>query len=286
MKILRRVEEARAFSRECRGRGEVVALVPTMGYLHEGHLSLVRLARECSDRVMVSIFVNPTQFGPDEDLARYPSDFGRDRGLCEAARVDGVFCPDATEMYPDGYGTTVSVGGGLTNFLCGAGRPGHFDGVATIVTKLFNACEPSVAVFGQKDAQQAVVIKRLVGDLNLPIRIVVAPTSREADGLARSSRNGYLSPEERKEAPVLKAALDAALALFNSGETKASALLFKVKETIASAHLARLEYAQLVDAESLQPVSSVKGPSLLAIAAFFGSTRLIDNILISAKNEE
>jgi pantoate--beta-alanine ligase len=248
-----------------------------MGYLHEGHLSLVRAARERADRVMVTLFVNPTQFGPKEDLAKYPRDFERDRALCEAAGVDALFAPEASDMYPPGHATRVEVSGPLTEGLCGASRPGHFSGVATVVTKLFNLCEPDVAVFGQKDAQQAAVIRRFTSDLDLPVEIVVAPTVREADGLAMSSRNVYLSPEERAQAPVLKRSLDLAAEAFASGERHAEALIQRVRDTLATAPLCRIDYVECVDADSFAPVTALERPSLLAIAAFFGRTRLIDN---------
>ena len=280
MLILRRAEEARAFARSCRARGETVGLVPTMGFLHEGHLSLIGIASERASKTMVTLFVNPLQFGPSEDLDRYPRDFERDRALCEKAGADALFAPGAGEMYPQGFATRVEVAGPLTAGLCGARRPGHFTGVATVVTKLFAICEPDVAVFGQKDAQQAAVIRRLVEDLNLPIEIIVAPIVREADGLAMSSRNAYLTEEERRQAPALKAALDKAQKLCHGGERDAETLLESVRAVVGSAPLARLEYAELVDPSTLEPVSTVRGPALLALAAFFGRTRLIDNAIL------
>jgi pantoate--beta-alanine ligase len=265
--------------------GETVALVPTMGYLHEGHLSLVRLARRHASRVMATIFVNPLQFGPREDLSRYPRDFDRDRALLEGEDVDALFAPDAEEMYPAGACTRVIVEGPLTEGLCGASRPGHFAGVATVVAKLFTICEPDAAVFGQKDAQQAAVIRRMTRDLNLPVEIVVGPIVREPDGLAMSSRNVYLSAEERAQAPVLHGALLTAEAAAAAGERRPEALLDRVRSRIASAPLARLDYAALVDAETLVPVERLGEPAILALAVFFGGTRLIDNTVLLPHRE-
>ncbi len=277
MELLKTPAEARAFSRAAKARGERVALVPTMGYLHEGHFSLIRLARQGAAAVMVSLFVNPAQFGPGEDLGRYPRDFERDRVLCEREGVKALFAPDVLAVYPPGFSTSVEVAGPMSAGLCGASRPGHFRGVATVVTKLLCACEPDLAVFGQKDAQQAAVIRRLVRDLDLPVEIVVAPIVREADGLAMSSRNVYLSPAERAQAPALKAALDEASALFARGERRAKRLAEAARARLEMTPLARIDYVELVDAENLAPVEIVDQPSLLALAVFFGATRLIDN---------
>lgn len=285
MRILRLAEEARAFSRSARAGGETVALVPTMGYLHEGHLSLVRLARRHASRVMATIFVNPLQFGPQEDLSRYPRDFERDRALLEKEGVDALFAPEVAEMYPAGACTRVVVEGPLTEGLCGARRPGHFAGVATVVTKLFALSEPDVAVFGQKDAQQAAVIRRMTRDLNLPVEILVAPIVREADGLAMSSRNVYLSPDERAQAVVLYRALITAESSVRAGERCAPVILEIVRREIASAPLARLDYAEIVDVETFLPVERLSSPSLLALAVFFGSTRLIDNTVLHPDRE-
>jgi pantoate--beta-alanine ligase len=280
MQILRRAEEARAFSRSCKLEARRVALVPTMGYLHEGHLSLIRAAKSSASSVMVSLFVNPTQFAPGEDLDRYPRDFERDSALCREEGVDVLFAPEATEIYPDGFSTKVSVQGPLTEGLCGARRPGHFDGVATVVAKLFTICEPDLAVFGQKDAQQAAVVRRMVRDLNLPVEIAVEPIVREADGLAMSSRNVYLTPEERTQAPVLKMALETAQRLVLAGERDASALLREVKGVLASAPLAKVDYAEIVDTATMEPVQILGKEALLALAVFFGATRLIDNTIL------
>ena len=280
MLVLRSLEEPRRFARACRARGERVGLVPTMGYLHEGHLSLIREAKRRARRVVVTLFVNPTQFGAGEDLDRYPRDLERDRALCEAEGADALFTPEARDMYPPSHATRVNVSGTLTSGLCGAKRPGHFAGVATVVTKLFNLCEPDVAVFGQKDAQQAAVIKRVTADLDLPVEIVVAPIVRERDGLAMSSRNVYLSPEERAQAPVLKRSLDAAAALYRGGERRSRVIVEAARSLIGSAPLAKVDYMEMVDAGSLAPVDVLEGPALLAVAVYFGKTRLIDNTLL------
>ena len=280
MLVLRSLEEPRRFARTCRARGERVGLVPTMGYLHEGHLSLIREAKRRAQRVVVTLFVNPTQFGAGEDLDRYPRDFERDRALCETEGADALFAPEARDMYPPCHATRVDVSGTLTSGLCGAKRPGHFAGVATVVTKLFNLCEPDVAVFGQKDAQQAAVIKRVTADLDLPVEIVVAPIVRERDGLAMSSRNVYLSPEERTQAPVLKRSLDAAAALYRGGERRSRVIVEAARSLVGSAPLAKIDYVDMVDAKSLAPVDMLESPALLAVAVYFGTTRLIDNTLL------
>ncbi len=282
MRILRTAAEARAASRAWKREGLRVALVPTMGYLHEGHLSLVRLARARAGRVVVSIFVNPAQFGPAEDLDRYPRDLARDTALCEEAGVDALFCPDAGEVYPPGYATYVTVEGALTAGLCGARRPGHFRGVATVVAKLFAMVEPDAAAFGQKDAQQVAVVRRMTADLNLPVELLVGPTVRETDGLALSSRNACLTPAERAQAPVLKRALDAAAARFEAGERSAAELLSAAGTALAAAPLARPDYVDLVDAETLEPAGpALVRPALLALAVYFGATRLIDNAVLT-----
>jgi pantoate--beta-alanine ligase len=280
MQIFRRLDEPRAFARATKAGGESVGLVPTMGFLHEGHLSLIRAARQHAERVVVTLFVNPTQFGPKEDLDKYPRDFDRDCALCESAGADALFAPEAAHIYPTGHATKVEVEGSLTSGLCAASRPGHFSGVATVVTKLFNLCEPDVAVFGQKDAQQAAVIRRFTADLNLPVKIVVAPIIRESDGLAMSSRNAYLSREERAQATVLKRSLDAAVTLYDGGERRTEVILTAVLDALESAPLARVDYAELVDASTFEPITMLERRALLALAVFFGPTRLIDNTLL------
>jgi pantoate--beta-alanine ligase len=256
-----------------------VGLVPTMGYLHEGHLSLIRRAKEECDHVVVSIFVNPTQFGPKEDLSKYPRDLDRDLSLIEPLGTDLVWMPSAEVMYPKGYQTWVEVEA-ITSPLEGAMRPGHFKGVATIVAKLFNAAQPHKAYFGQKDAQQAAVIRRMAFDLNFPIEIVVCPTVREADGLAMSSRNVYLNPEQRKAATVLFRSLSAAKELFESGERDAEAIRRRMKEILAGEPLAEPQYVSCADYDSLKELTEIRGKALLSMAVFIGKTRLIDNFVI------
>ncbi|MCZ7662243.1 MAG: pantoate--beta-alanine ligase [Thermoleophilia bacterium] len=256
-----------------------VGLVPTMGYLHEGHLSLARRARQENALVVMSIFVNPTQFGPNEDLSHYPRDLERDLFLAEEEGVDLVFHPPPEEMYLPGHATWVDVEG-LTEHLCGASRPGHFRGVSTVVTKLFGICRPDRAYFGQKDAQQAFVIRRLTADLDLGVEVVVCPTVREPDGLALSSRNVYLTEEERAEAPVLYRALRSAEALIASGERDARLVVRDVLEVLAQSPHGRVDYVEVVDTATLQPLEILAGEVLLALAVWFGGTRLIDNLVV------
>jgi len=256
-----------------------VGFVPTMGYLHDGHISLVKAAKaECAS-VIASIFVNPTQFGPSEDLAKYPRDLPRDLALLETAGVNLVWTPTNEVMYPAGFQTWVEVEG-LTRRLEGEVRPGHFRGVATVVTKLFNAVNPDKAYFGQKDAQQAAVIRQMTRDLNLPIEIVICATLREVDGLAKSSRNIYLSPEERQAARIIFRALSAAKSAFDSGERQAENLRSLVQETIATEPLARMQYVSCADYETLEELDTLHGRALLSTAVFVGKTRLIDNFVM------
>jgi pantoate--beta-alanine ligase len=266
---------------EARCRGATIGLVPTMGALHEGHLSLIRRARSENDLVAVSIFVNPTQFGAGEDLETYPQDLARDLRLAGSAGADLAFGPSVREMYPQGFSTWVEVEG-LTQGLCGASRPGHFRGVCTVVAKLFNICGPDRAYFGEKDAQQLAVIKKMVRELDIPVRIVPCPTVRESDGLALSSRNVRLSPEERAQAPVLYRALSAALTLAENGERDARRLKDEICALVASAELAKIDYVEIVDADDLAPVDVVAGTCLIALAVWLGRTRLIDNITVEA----
>ncbi|MFN3741550.1 MAG: pantoate--beta-alanine ligase [Anaerolineales bacterium] len=258
---------------------EPVGFVPTMGYLHEGHLSLVRRARQECASVVVSIFVNPTQFGPHEDLARYPRDLERDLRLLTPLQVDVVWTPTVEEMYPPGYQTWVTVEE-LTKPLEGAMRPGHFRGVTTVVSKLFNAVQPQRAYFGQKDAQQAAVIRQMRRDLSYPIEIVVCPTVREADGLAMSSRNTYLSPTERQAATVLYRALTAAQSAYQAGERNAERLRAIMLEVLQSEPLAQVQYVSCADYDTLQELDEVRGKALLSMAVFIGKTRLIDNVVL------
>ncbi len=255
-----------------------VGLVPTMGYLHEGHLSLIRRAREECDHVVVSIFVNPTQFGPKEDLAKYPRDLERDSSLIEPY-TDLLWTPTAEIMYPPGYQTWVEVEA-MTQPLEGAMRPGHFRGVTTVVAKLFNAVQPHKAYFGQKDAQQAAVIRQMVRDLNFPIEIVVCPIVREPDGLAMSSRNVYLDPEQRKAATVLSRSLRAAKKAYESGENNADQLRQVMKDVLASEPLAQMQYVSCADYETLEELEVVNRKALLSMAVYFGKTRLIDNFVL------
>jgi pantoate--beta-alanine ligase len=279
MKICKTIEEMRSASRDTRSEGKRFGFVPTMGALHEGHLSLVRAAKAKSDVVAVSIFVNPLQFGPTEDLAKYPRSFERDRELLEKEAVDIVFAPQPEEMYPKGAVTYLTVEG-LSEKLCGRSRPGHFRGVATVVAKLFHIVEPDLAFFGQKDAAQATIIRRMVRDLNLPIEIVVCPIIREPDGLAMSSRNVYLRPEERKAAPVLNRSLTETKNRFDQGERNARKLIAAGKRVMAQESRVRLDYFEIVDPDTLDPVLEVTRSALVAIAALVGNTRLIDNILL------
>jgi pantoate--beta-alanine ligase len=266
---------------EARRRGLTIGLVPTMGALHAGHLSLIEAARAETGYVVVSIFVNPTQFGPNEDLSRYPRPLERDLEWCRGAGVDLVFHPELAILYPPDYRTFVEVTG-LQDVLCGASRPGHFRGVATIVLKLFHLVQPERAYFGQKDAQQVRIIQQMVRDLNVPVEIRVCPIVREADGLALSSRNGYLEAEERRNATILHRALTEARRRIEAGEGEAAAIREMMKELIASVPGSVLDYAAVVDADTLQPVTQIEADRavLLALAVKLGSTRLIDNVLI------
>ena len=275
MKTVRTVADLRG---ALRGR-EDIGLVPTMGYLHEGHLSLIRRAREDCATVVVSLFVNPKQFGEGEDLDAYPRDEQRDAQLAEECGADILFAPGHDKVYPEGFSTTVEIEG-VTDVLCGASRPGHFAGVTTVVTKLFNMVGPDVAYFGQKDAQQALVIRKLVRDLDMPVRIEVCPTVREPDGLALSSRNGYLSPEERKSALGLNRALRAAEETVAAGRVAADDVLAAAREQLQQAGV-EPEYLELRSAKDLAPVERVNGSTLLAVAAQVGRARLIDNTILT-----
>jgi len=276
MEIVRTVAAMRAAV-----AGRRVGFVPTMGYLHEGHLSLVREARARADVVVVSIFVNPTQFGPNEDLARYPRDLERDVAMLSKEGVDLVFAPEANEIYPAGARTFVEVEG-LSDRLEGASRPGHFRGVATVVTKLFEIVRPEVAVFGQKDAQQALVIRRMVRDLMIDVEVVVAPTKRDEDGVALSSRNVYLSADERRAAGAIPRALAAARRALAQGERDPERIVAAARAVLDAEPLLRLDYLALVDAETLDPLERARGEMLLAVAVFAGKTRLIDNEVLAS----
>jgi pantoate--beta-alanine ligase len=281
MKICSTTDEMRAASRAARHPGKRLGFVPTMGALHPGHLSLVRAARARSDVVAVSIFVNPLQFGPAEDLAKYPRTFERDVEFLESEVVDILFAPTPEEMYPAGAVTYVTVEG-LSEKLCGKSRPGHFRGVTTVVAKLFNIVEPDLAFFGQKDAAQTTIIRRMVRDLNLPVEIVVCPIVREPDGLAMSSRNAYLSPRERKSAMVLHRSLTQLRDRFDQGERNAANLIEAGRQVLAQEPAVRVDYLEIVDPATLDPVQELRSTTLVAIAALVGNTRLIDNILMGA----
>jgi pantoate--beta-alanine ligase len=275
------IAEVRAAADATRADGGRVGFVPTMGYFHEGHRSLMRAARADNDLVVVSLFVNPTQFGPNEDLTRYPRDLDGDAAAATAEGVDVLFVPTVDEVYPDGARTTVHVDG-LTEGLCGRSRPTHFDGVTTVVTKLFSIVGPCRAYFGRKDAQQLAVVRRMAADLDLPVEVIGCALVREPDGVAMSSRNAFLSADERAAASVLSRALRNAGEAFLAGTTDGGALRQVVVETIAAEPAVRLDYAEVVDAGTLERVESVTSDTLVAVAAFVGVTRLIDNITIEA----
>lgn len=279
MEIIRRVSEMQGISDRLRRDGKKVGVVPTMGYLHEGHLSLVRKAKELCDSVVVSIFVNPIQFGPGEDFERYPRDEERDRKVLDEVGVDFLFIPETREVYPPGYQTYVEVAE-VSQGLCGDFRPGHFRGVATVVIKLFNMVKPHVAVFGEKDYQQLLVIKRMVEDLNLDIEIIPGRLVREGDGIAMSSRNAYLSPENREKALMLSRSLTKGRVAFESGERRASALSKTVRESLESAEGISIQYVEVRDAETLGRIERVQKPAVIAVAATIGTIRLIDNIIL------
>ena len=269
----------RAASGAARRAGKRLGFIPTMGALHEGHLSLVRAARSSCDALAASIFVNPTQFAPNEDLEKYPRSFERDRELLEREGVELLFAPSVEEMYPAGAVTWVTVEG-LSDKLDGRSRPGHFRGVATVVAKLFHIVEPDAAFFGQKDAAQVAVIRRMVRDLNLPLEIVVCPIVRESDGLAMSSRNAYLDADQRKRALVLHRSLTRVQRMADGGQRKTSELIAAGRAEFAGESSVRLDYLEIVDPDTLDPVDSISSGALVAVAAFVGSTRLIDNILL------
>jgi pantoate--beta-alanine ligase len=281
MLVIERPKEMQAWSEDQRRAGKRIGLVPTMGYLHEGHLSLVRAAHTRAVVVVVSIFVNPIQFGPEEDFIVYPRDFDRDYVMLRRATADVIYHPRVEELYPSDYATYVKVEH-LTETLCGAKRPGHLQGVVTVVTKLFNAVKPHVAVFGAKDAQQAYAIRRMTRDLDFDIEIIVAPTVREPDGLALSSRNSYLSPEERAQAPVLFQALQHGAEVIARGERDPQVVIKTMAELIGRT-AGRMDYISVVDTATLHDVKEVKGEVLIALAVFFGKTRLIDNVVVQAR---
>lgn len=281
MKIINKINTMKTLADELRNKQRKIAFVPTMGYLHEGHLELMKVGRANADSLIISIFVNPAQFGQNEDIDTYPRDIEGDSKKAKDVGVDILFSPDAEEIYPGGYQTKIKVAE-LDQYLCGISRPGHFDGVATIVTKLFNIVKPHMAIFGEKDMQQFQIVKRMVRDLNMDIEIVGVPIFREPDGLALSSRNSYLSPEERIAALCLKDALDIAKSMVISGERKSSKILDAITEYIAGHPFTKIDYISICDSETLHDVDVIAdNPVLLALAVFIGKTRLIDNALIA-----
>lgn len=285
MKVVERIADVRAECAAARARGERVGLVPTMGAFHEGHRSLMRAARADCDLVVVSLFVNPTQFGPNEDLAAYPREPEGDAAIARAEGVDVLFTPSVEEVYPDGPPCTTVHVAGLTEGLCGAARPTHFDGVTTVVTKLFSIVGPARAYFGRKDFQQLAVVARMTRDLNLPVEVVGCPLVREADGLAMSSRNAYLTADERVAARVLSAALRRVADAVVAGERDPQRAVALVQETVAQQPAVALEYAELRDARSLEPVERIDGECVLAIAAQVGRARLLDNVVVDVRGD-
>ncbi len=276
MEIIKSVQEMQHYSDKVRQQGQRIAFVPTMGYLHQGHVALMHEAKTHADCVVVSIYVNPTQFGPGEDLEKYPRDFERDSALCKEAGVNVIFCPQNEEMYPLHYQTYVTVEEVSRN-LCGLSRPGHFRGVATVCTKLFNMVKPHVAVFGQKDFQQVAVIKTMVRDLNMDLEIVSAPTIREADGLAMSSRNVYLKPDQRESALSLNHSLLKAKELYEQGERDAGVIIDAVRKMIRQQPHTLIDYIQICDTTTLKDIETIEGEAVIALAVRVGTARLIDN---------
>lgn len=281
MKIIRSLRTIQKISQQIKDKGRSIGLVPTMGALHVGHLSLIRKAQIDNSVVIVSIFVNPIQFGPKEDLNKYPCSIKQDLAFCKKEGVDLIYLPSLKDMYPKGYSTFVNVLG-LTDGLCGAFRPGHFKGVITVVNKLFNLIHPDIAYFGQKDYQQALVIKKMVKDLNIPVIIKVMPTKRERDGLAMSSRNIYLSPRERKEAVLLYQGLKLAGRLIKQGNRNAALVINNIRKFLKQGKYICPQYISIVDLKDLKPIKILRGKVLIALAAFVGKTRLIDNIIVKA----
>lgn len=284
MKLIKTIEETRKEISQYRQKGASIALVPTMGALHEGHESLMERSLSENDITVVSIFVNPTQFGPSEDFDSYPRNLDQDLAICRKMGVDIVFAPDVNEMYPKDYDTFIEIGS-VATILEGASRPGHFRGVATVVSKLFNIITPDRAYFGQKDAQQVAVIRKMVYDLNIPVSIVPCPIIREQDGVAKSSRNQYLSEMERKQSVILSQTLQLGEELLRSGETDSRLILDKMKQNLETEQAARLEYIKIRDAKQLKEVAQIDQPIFILIAAYIGSTRLIDNLFFDPEEE-
>lgn len=278
MKLVHTVNEVREQVKEWKKEGLTVGLVPTMGFLHEGHQSLIAASVKENDRTVVSVFVNPTQFGPNEDFEAYPRDIEKDRALCESTGADLIFNPEPEEMYPEGFCTYTNITG-LSDALCGKSRPIHFKGVCTVVSKLFNIVGADKAYFGEKDAQQLAIIRRMVRDMNIPVEIVGCPIIREEDGLAKSSRNTYLNPEERKAALILSKAVFAGKDMVENGEKSAEKIVSSMKEIIKSEPLAEIDYVEMVDMNTMKNIDAVEGTVLCAIAVKIGKTRLIDNFI-------
>ena len=280
MKLVDNISRMSTLVKMLKKEGKTIGLVPTMGYLHEGHLSLVRAAKKHTDIVVMSIFVNPIQFGAGEDFDKYPRDFKRDEELARGAGVDVIFYPSEKEMYPAVYATYVNVEG-LTENLCGASRPGHFKGVTTVVLKLFEIVKPDISYFGQKDAQQAIVIKKMAEDLNLDLEVRILPTVREKDGLAMSSRNTYLSESERRDALILYESLKKAESLVNQGERDCKKVITMIRETVKQKPSVKIDYISIVDTKALKNITTISKEALMALAVFIGKTRLIDNIIVN-----
>ncbi len=283
MKKSNKISDVKKFIKDSKGKKLSIGLVPTMGYLHEGHLSLVEASKKENDVTVLTIFVNPTQFAPNEDLSKYPRNMERDLKLCSEAGVDFVFAPEVSELYPESFSTYVNVEG-ITSELCGKSRPTHFRGVTTIMSKLFNILAPDRAYFGQKDAQQYFVIERMTADLNMDIRLEMCPIVREDDGLAISSRNIYLSPDERKQSLILSESLKLAEDLILSGQRNVDIVISEMRKNIEKMNLANIDYIEIVQTKTLQPAELINGSILVALAVKFGNTRLIDNIILEVKN--
>ncbi|MGM0396325.1 MAG: pantoate--beta-alanine ligase [Bacillota bacterium] len=283
MKKSNKISDVKKFIKDSKGKKLSIGLVPTMGYLHEGHLSLVEASKKENDVTVLTIFVNPTQFAPNEDLSKYPRNMERDLKLCSEAGVDFVFAPEVSELYPESFSTYVNVEG-ITSKLCGKSRPTHFRGVTTIMSKLFNILAPDRAYFGQKDAQQYFVIERMTADLNMDIRLEMCPIVREDDGLAISSRNIYLSPDERKQSLILSESLKLAEDLILSGQRNVDIVISEMRKNIEKMNLANIDYIEIVQTKTLQPAELINGSILVALAVRFGNTRLIDNIILEVKN--
>ncbi|MDE2027008.1 MAG: pantoate--beta-alanine ligase [Candidatus Omnitrophica bacterium] len=283
MRVVKTVKQLRLIIDGLRRKGRTIGFIPTMGYLHEGHLSLVRRCRQECDVTVVSIYVNPKQFGPHEDLQRYPRDIGRDSTMLKKENIDILFIPSDNAVYSSGYLTYIDVEN-VSRALCGAFRPGHFRGVATVVAKLLNMVQPHALYLGQKDAQQVAVLKRMAADLNFPVAVRTVPTMREADGLAMSSRNVYLSAAHRAQAPVIYKSLVAVRRCIRQGERRSATLVAMIKRNIESNSEGKIQYVACVDAESLEPLKTLRHRVLIAVAVFFGTTRLIDNVIVLIKN--